>query len=215
MFILKYLDLISPLALLLFIFFTNKVFVRRNYIFWFLIWQTIFNGTAIVLDKLLHKPNLYIYHINCIVSFFVLTQYFSNILTFKKGRFTTLFILIIFIILFIYSLTKWEHLDTFNSTTFGLASFIITTYCLLYYLQNILDPTRGNITESRDFWHVTGLFTYYAGSFFIFLTYSRLAQYGTQNLGVLWLIHNVLLLIMCLYLFKGFTCKSSQEKYKL
>jgi hypothetical protein len=49
----KYLDIISPLALLVFALLRGNIQLRRDYIFWFIMCQALINGIAIIYDKLL------------------------------------------------------------------------------------------------------------------------------------------------------------------
>ena len=207
--ILKYLDFISPLLLLIFILINKKAIWRRDYLFWFIIAQVLLNGIGNILEEQ-KIDNLFIYRLNCIASFVILSEYFRHLLTFKKVNLIIGLVSLVFFICFAVDLIKLENFNSFNSYSYGLASFILTTYSFLYFLNQISQPTESVITQSKDFWYVTGIFTYYASNFFIFLSYNWLTQeYSTNIFALIWRIHNVILLIMCVYIFLGFRCKPS------
>lgn len=203
----KYLDSISPLLLVLYLLLSRTRMEKRDYLFWFLLAQTLINGYAIILDQLLDRPNLYLYHANCALSFLILSAYFRHILTFGRAKSIVFSILFLFSLFFIVNLLLWEDLSTFNSNSFGLASLILVAYCFLYYLENLIYPKPFLITKTRNFWFVTGILTYYASSFFIFITYRSLTEQEIKDIGILWQIHNVVFLVLCVYLLIGYQYK--------
>ncbi|QHT66114.1 hypothetical protein GXP67_05235 [Rhodocytophaga rosea] len=211
----KYLDILSPLILLLFVLYRGNIAFRRDYIFWFILFQTFINGISIIYDKVLLKDNLFLYHINCAFSFLILTIYFRSIFKIRKIRVFVSIISTLFFVFFVINLYFWENLQTFNSNSFGIASLIIITYCLLFYTEELLSLHTIHITASAHFWYVTGLLTYYAGSFIIFITYRYFIQNHIRFTGLLWQTHNVIFLLLCLYLYRGLICKPLQEKYSL
>ena len=189
---------------------SKKITWRRDYLFWFILIQFILNGTGDILEEK-KIENLYIYHINCVASFLILSEYFRHLLKLKRVNLIVGVICFLFFICFIIDVSKLENFNSFNSYSYGLASFILTTYSLIYFLNEISHPTGIVITKSKDFWYVTGIFTYYTSNFFIFLSFNWLAQEYTTNIfGLIWRIHNVILMIMCIYIFLGFRCKPSQ-----
>jgi hypothetical protein len=182
---------------------------------WYIAAQAGLNSIAWVLDQVFDCRNLPLYHLNCLISFLILSAYFSTILHFSKARFMLLVVLALYMVFFFVNLMLWESIWAFNSNSFSIASLILITYCFLFYLEKLIHPATTNIAESRDFWYVTGIFTYYAGSFVILGTYRVFTQLHVKNLGVLWQAHNIIFLILCLYLFKAILCKPSQEKFSL
>jgi hypothetical protein len=208
----NYLDSLAP-AVLLILILIKKIDFRKDHIVYFISIQFLCNLLASVLgDVLNYDNNLYVYHLNCFFSFVVLSLYFRQIFrksTYKKA---TQVILIVFLVFFLLNIFLWENLFVFNSNSFAVTSFIITTYSLVYYLENLANPPRENIVYSRVFWYTTGLFTYYTCSFFIFITYRRLTQNNISDTAILWRIHNIVFLIMCVHLFIGILCKPLPEK---
>lgn len=214
--ILVNLDWASPLLLLAFVLVRGGVAWRRDYVFWFVVAQLVFNGTARVLEVYFSADNLYVYHLNSVVSLLILSSYFTQSLPIKGNLQIMTGVYLLFLLFFGLNLWLWEGLTaSFNSNTFSLASFILVTYCFLFYRENLLHPAPSYISRARNFWYVTGIFTYYASSSFIFISYRHLTQSNTPNLGFVWQIHNVLLLIMCVYILIGILCKPSLETYRL
>ena len=93
-----------------------------------------------------------------------------------------------------------------------MASFVITAYCLIFFYWRLVKDTKlSGLTESSFFWVIIGLFTYYTGSFFIFISYNYLIAKEFDAIGILWRFHNVLLTIFCIYTIYGLTCKDYQK----
>lgn len=210
----KFLDVISLLLLVVYLF-KNQLHLKRDYIFWFILAQTLINGVANFYDKVLLENNLFLYHLNCGASFLILSIYYFHVTTMKRLQSFILVMFFVFTVFFTVNILTWENLQSFNSNSFSVASLFIVIYSFLYYLENLLRPATIAITKSKDFWFVTGFFTYYASSFFIFVTFKKLTQSNTKDLGILWQTHNILYLILCIYLFRGIICKPLPEKYSL
>lgn len=206
------LDAISPFLLLLLLYQKRfRIIERGNPVFYFIIVQFIANMICNWMDLKLGKNNILIYFINCVLSFLILSIYFFQKFSFSHKWIIMSTIFLSFMLFSILDLIYWEKLITFNSNVFTVASFVITIYGLLYYYDQLIQPVPVSLKKSRDFWFVTGLFTYYASSFFIFATYKILTRNFTKNMGILWQIHNIIFLIMCVYLFIGFLCNPSQK----
>jgi hypothetical protein len=97
-----------------------------------------------------------------------------------------------------------------------VASFLLVTYCLIYYLEKLKFPATDKITKSANFWFVTGILTYYSGCFFIFITFKNLTltQHISNGIILIWRIHNVIFMIMFVYFFIGMLCKPYPVKFK-
>ena len=211
--ILKYLDFIAPLIALIFILLNKMVLKQKaiKYLFYFLIVQLFFNGIAISIT-LIHKyflhnsgNNLIFFHLNCLFSFYILLNYFKEINIIKRK----VWLLLIFLISYISYLVIEDGFFLFNSVGFSLASLVIIILCFKYYYFLLKNPQVDNFFYSHDFWITTGLLTYYVCNFIIFLTFSYLAK-STPHTGNLWLFHNVVFAILCIYLIKGVSCKKKE-----
>jgi hypothetical protein len=206
----NYLDTVPPLLLLIMAFATVRE-PRRDYIVYFLGGQCLFNGYANLLNEL-EKDNLFAYSLNFSWAYFILSLYFAKI---YSSRFLGLILLSAVVLYQLHSLTTLQPFNTtatFNSLSFGTISLLITLYCLIYYTRQLSKQPTENILRVRDFWYITGIFTYYTSNFFIFLTYSTLIGQNLANIGIIWKIHNVVFLLMCLYFFVGLQCKTSPDR---
>jgi len=207
--LINYLDTLPPLVILL-LALNNKV-LRGSFIFYYLLIQFTFNLSANILNEF-GLPNLYFYHFNCLFSFFALSLFYIGLLNTKKSKITIIIVSFLYTLFFFYNIFVLEGLNDFNSNTFGLASFILCAYALFYYLKIFRTIAEDNILNSANFWFNTGIFSYYTINFFIFLTYNKLTQDKQPLIGIIWQLHNVIFLIMCICLFVGTLCKPLEEK---
>ncbi len=211
--ILACLDAIAPLITIIF-FLRNKVVLKDQaikHIFLFLVIQLLFNGIAIgisiTMKYYFHKMgnNIVFFHLNCLFSTFAILCYFKEIKVIK----TRLLIFVLFVTMYIWCLIIGDGIFRFNSIGYSLASLIILILCFKYYYFLLKNPQLDNFFYSHNFWIITGLLTYHVCNFIIFITFSYLAK-NTPNTGDLWLFHNVLLAILCMYLIKAVICKKKE-----
>ena len=210
--LINYLDTLPPLIILLFALYNKGL--RGSFIFHFLVIQLVCNLGSNILNEL-DWPNLYMYHINCLLSFYALSLFYIRLFKTPTTKRTISIVAIIFTGFFLYNIYIWESIEVFNSNSLGMASFILCAYALSYYLKLFKSSAEDNILTSADFWFNTGIFSYYTINFFIFLTYNKLTQEKLPLLRIIWQLHNIIFLIMCIYIFIGSLCKRSLEKLKL
>lgn len=204
----NYLDTLPPLVILLFSWHNKGL--RGSFIFHYLVVQLAFNLGSNIINEF-RGNNLYLYHLNCLFSFFALSLFYNKLFNNKRIKIAIWIVAIFFSLSFVLSL-QWESVLVFNSNTSGLLSFIFCGYSLYYFLTLYKKPTKENISRSRNFWFNTGIFSYYTINFFIFLTYNKLTQDKPPLLMIVWQLHNIIFLIMCIYFFIGILCKQSPEK---
>ena len=210
--LINYLDTLPPLIILLFALYNKGL--RGSFIFHFLVIQLVCNLASNILNEL-DRGNLYMYHINCLLSVYALSLFYIRLFNTSATKRTISVVAIIFTCFFLYNIYIWEPIAVFNSNSFGMASFILCAYALFYYLKLLKSSAEDNILTSANFWFNTGIFSYYTINFFIFLTYNKLTQEKLPMLGIIWQLHNVIFLIMCVYIFIGTLCKRSPEKSNL
>ena len=217
--ILNYIDTAAPLLTLFFFIKPFKKLTKElRFIFWFVCIQFVTNlisGSFEIIynwsDHSIFLPNYSVYALNIILSFGVLTALFYqlNIPVIKK---LAPVFSILFTICAVFSLSKGDGFDSYNSELSAMASFVITAYCLIFFYWRLVKDTQlTGLTNSSFFWIVIGLFTYYMGSFFIFITYNFLIANKLEALATLWRFHNVLLTIFCIYTIYALTCKNYQK----
>jgi hypothetical protein len=182
-----------------------------HYIFWFVFIQFVTNLIATLLEKVFKASNYSVYVMNIVLSFVILSALFYRI----DNRYLKKLIpgsSFIFIIGAVVSLCHGDGIDTYNSMISAMASFLITAYCLIFFYWKLVKDTKlSGLTDSALFWIIIGLFTYYTGSFFIFISYKYLIVQESGLIGILWRFHNVLLTIFCIYTIYGLTCKNYQR----
>ena len=210
--LINYLDTLPPLIILLFALYNKGL--RGSFIFHFLVIQLACNLGSNILNEF-DWPNLYLYHLNCLLSFYALSLFYIRLFKTAATKKTISIVAIIFTGFFLYNIYIWESIEVFNSNSLGMASFILCGYALFYYLRLFKSSAEDNILTSANFWFNTGIFSYYTINFFIFLTYNKLTQEKLPMLRIIWQLHNVIFLIMCIYIFIGTLCKRSPEKLNL
>ena len=209
--ILNCIDTGAPLVALLFFI---KPFKRMPkelyYIFWFIFLQFIANLTAKLLEE--YKINNYsVYLANVILSFCVLSFFFYNLRNYLIKKIIP-FAAFSFILCAAYSIAKGDGIASYNSALSAVGSFLIIGYCLSYFYWRLIKDARlSGLTDGSLFWMIVGLFTYYTGSFFIFISYKYLIVQGDEAIGVLWRFHNLLLTIFCIYTIYGIVWKDLQK----
>ncbi|WP_148562488.1 hypothetical protein [Spirosoma radiotolerans] len=184
---------------------------ERNYIVYYLCGQFFFNGYANWLNEL-EKDNLFAYSLNFSWAYYSLSLYFARLYASRKWEWFILGLVALYQLNLIYTLQASSTVADFNSVSFGVVSLLITIACLFYYRQRLAEQPKENILTVSDFWYVNGIFTYYTSNFFIFLTYNSLVSRNYANIGIIWKIHNVVFLVMCVYFFIGMRCKPLPEK---
>ena len=226
--ILNRLDTIAPLLALLLILptylkFVKSAKVKLKPIVIFIAVQAVLNLSASAIEffyddknknHILLSNNYWIHWINTIISFIIviyLLSYIIHVISNKAGN----IIIILFLLFVTVSALLGDGISSFNSYSAGISSLVIISLCLLFFYQ-ILKGSNIKNTETPDtplFWCISGIFTYYFGAFFIFLTYQYLISNFSSGFSLLWRFHNVLLLICCIYIVCGFLWKSYQTKY--
>lgn len=209
--ILNYIDVGAPFVTL---FFFIKPFKRLSrellYIFAFVCIQLTTNVAASVFE-LLMLANYSIYAANIVLSYFLLSVMFYKAVG-KIILWPVIGVSVLFAACAVVSITRGDGIHSYNSIVSAVASFIITAYCLVYfYWKLVKDKQTTVLTDSAFFWVIIGIFTYYTGSFFIFISYKYLIVQGDRVLGILWRFHNLLLALFCIYTIYGLTCKNYQK----
>lgn len=210
--ILNYIDIAAPLLTLLFFIGRYAVMAKElQYIFWFVCVQVATNVSAIIMEKVFVVPNYTAYVMNIVLSFGALALLFYNMGSRTLRKIVPLAVLL-FIASAVYSLSNGDGIKTYNSIISAAASFSITAFCLIFFYWKLVNDTKQfGLTNSALFWIIIGIFTYYTGSFFIFISYNFLLYKESNTIGILWRFHNVLLTIFCIYTIYGLTCKNYQR----
>ena len=180
-------------------------------VFMFLVLQLCCNALASVMG-LMKVANYNVYTINSILSFLVLNYLFYVLfrdINIKPAMITGI---IIFSTVTILSLLNGQELQTFSSNITATGSFIIVALCLYYFYTKFAYGIPGQpVTAHAIFWAIAGIFTYYTGSFFIFISYKYLIESHNRIIGTIWRFHNVLLMVCCGYITYGILWKGYRK----
>jgi len=207
------LDIIAPLVAFFFAYFRKeRALGEHAFIVIFLFIQLVLNTGAKIIMYTGGANNIYLYKANCLLSFVTISLYFLDkwkpYITSRERKLIALGISIITALIFI--IFTFEQDNALNSYSYSLTALFICSYCILYYYQKLMKPEAARITHTRSFWFVSGLFVYYAGSFFIFLSFRFLTLDKTPNLSIIWIFHNLIFVPMCTAFSVGFRCQTYQ-----
>lgn len=169
--------------------------------------QVICNACAIVFDYA-DINNYWIYEINNTASFVVVIVLFARYLLGLKKY----IVVILMVLLLACNLLSYYYsggISVFNSYGHALCSLVIVFFSLRFFYTRLINmPEEVSIPETSIFWCVVGLFTYYTGAFFIFISYKYLISTDSATVALLWRFHNILLFIGSLYISYGILCKN-------
>lgn len=170
--------------------------------------QLFCNTTATIIERTINGNNYWVYKINSTASFLVVVYlFFKYLLQLKKSLFYIL--LCLYVLMSAALMMKGDGISHFNSMSAAIESLVIVSLCLYFFYARLINTLEEiSIPETSIFWCVVGIFTYYAGAFFIFISYKYLIDSDSSTVGVLWRFHNILLFICCLYISYGVLCKN-------
>ena len=86
--------------------------------------------------------------------------------------FAVLFAVFCFLNLFL-EFSRYDNLDTIPVT---FQAIFIMSLCVIYFFEQIRNPNSLFIYSTSEFWIVTGILVYLAGTFFIFIYSANLTQ---------------------------------------
>lgn len=169
--------------------------------------QFVCNSVATAIDWA-DGNNYWVYKINFTVSFLTILYLFAKKLVYLKPA--TLYTLLIFyLVISLFLMKNGDGVSYFNSLSAAIESIAIVSLCLYFFYTKLINTSEEiSIPETSIFWCVVGIFTYYAGAFFIFISYKYLIHTDSSTVAVLWRFHNILLFICSLYISYGVLCKN-------
>ncbi len=187
--------------------------VEYSHLFYYVLMQAILNFTAsIIVDVFFKTNNIWLYQLNCFLSFVILFSFFKKFIFFRVSNlainiFAAVFMCFLAIIIF------FESQNAFNSLSYTTVSIAITFLCLNYYWFLISKMPTESILKNPFFFIVTGLLIYYSSNILVFASYRFLTieHVQTKSFWILWKFHNFMLTLMCIFILKGFTCVTSPK----
>ena len=198
MIFLIYMDIVGPLIPLAFLVRKRNRKAWENIVLYYLLMQLFLNGIAKYM-MLQGLNNIYIYVANsllsCVFAGVFFERVFRDVEDKRIGRVSKIFFSLSLAIL--ATIIAVEDVSFFNSLSFSFTAFAISFFCILYYLGNLLNTAGENVIMTGRFWMVTALFVYYAGNFFVFLTYKILTSMDPHKFRIVWGFHNSIFFIFC------------------
>lgn len=161
------------------------------------------------LPEVLHD-NQFLYNALSIIRFLCFSYFFIQLKLPFKGKWQWL-IPALFIAFGIYNFLFLESFKTFSNHIHLLESSLILFYCLAYYIR-ILKSDQVAIFTRPEFWFITGICLYEAINLPIFGYYNKLGGLDEEFAIDLWNVHNIIYIILCLFIAKGFY-ESSKQRY--
>jgi hypothetical protein len=209
----SYLDSLTPALVLLLILILHKY--RR--ILWtkqdkllliFLTVQLVLNGLAITIELTrIFNNNLWLYHLNCLLTQAIFAAYFFQLFQDKARRRFVLYTSIVFLLAFIANILFVQPITTFNSYTYALGAFFTVTYGFVCFYKWMQGLPAFNILALKEFWGAAGVLFYFGSSFFIFISYEYLIRVTPKTVSILWMLHNVFLMIACIIFARAILAK--------
>lgn len=158
----------------------------------------------------INGSNYWVYKLNTILSFTVILILFGKYLIPLKRSIVIIFVSVL-LVLNIFAVIAGDGISAYNSNSAALSSFVIVSFCLYYFYHSLIRSSpEESIPSTAMFWCIVGLFTYYTGAFFIFISYKYLIETDPRTVSTLWKFHNLLLFICCSYISYGILCKDYQ-----
>ncbi|WP_346239077.1 hypothetical protein ABDK00_010095 [Niabella insulamsoli] len=207
--ILNILDSIGPAMAAIVLFMHRKNATKEmQLVLLFCLIQLFCNTTATIIERAINGNNYWVYKINATACFLVIFYLFQKKLIHLRP--VILYpVLAIYTLLSILLIINGDGISQFNSISAALESLLIVGLCLFFFYSKLINTSEEiSIPETSIFWCVVGIFTYYAGAFFIFISYKYLIDTDGSTVAVLWRFHNILLFICSLYISYGVLCKN-------
>ncbi|MFT3908939.1 MAG: hypothetical protein QM737_05895 [Ferruginibacter sp.] len=153
-----------------------------------------------------HMNNLPVFHIYTLLEFGFLVFFLRTLFhdTVISGWLYT--IAAVFILFCIINTLFFQDIHTFNSYSRSVEAIIIIGFCLYYFKKQL--GMQLNIPRDPGFWFVLGLFIYFSSSLTIFIISNVSLSLNKNFLWIMWTIHASLVLLMYIFITKGFiACK--------
>ena len=196
-----YADTIFPLlTIIIFCFKYKKIREEKEIFSYLLVSLIIFFSANIIADK--GGNNHFLYHLFSLLQFYILLFYFRKLLVVNS---LLKILKMIYPIFFIINIFYFDGLSVFNSTTASFNCILFIYLSIRYYFSVI--NYGGSIAVSGDFnfYVVTAILIYAAGSLPIFIFYKYAPSYK-EFFVEFWKIQVVILAIKYSLLIKAILC---------
>lgn len=194
-FINNFLEAIAPLLAVIAFLCTTKQWRQTRHLqllfVYFLL--TFLNLAVATWLAFLDRPNMVWYNLNGFTSLAALSAFFYYILYSKKLKAVVVCLTSAGLLAYLVLLFVWDNNITFFSAGYSICSLLIVVYCLLFLKEVFTIHHSLSLQTGSIVWVVSGLLTYFMGSYLIQVTYKlTTAQFlkttkpGFLTPGMLW-----------------------------
>ena len=110
---------------------------------------------------------------------------------------------VVFIVVNFSLFENFFNADYLSGNLLAAEAYVLLIFCMLYYLSELRNDDNTNISDSPDFWVVTGLSIYVVVNFFVFLFYVPLLNAAPILAEKIWNIHNIAFILFCIFVTKA------------
>ena len=111
----------------------------------------------------------------------------------------------VFIIIVLINYVFFESIFTrFNSSMLGLEALVILFYCMVYFLNLLIEEEAVSYKKNTTFWMVTGISIYVVINFPIFIFYKSFSDTALKFAVGIWDLHNITYIMLCIFMAKYF-----------
>lgn len=208
-FIHNFLEAIAPLLAVIGFLCTAKRWSRTRHLQLLFLYFSLacFNLGVATWLAFVNKPNILWYNINGFTSLAALSAFFYYIIETKRIKTIIASLAIAGLVTYLLLLFVWDDNITFFSAGYSIGSLLVIAYCFLF-LKEVFGVRHSLSLESGSIvWIVSGLLTYFIGSYLIQVTYKLMTVRFLKaeksvflTPGVLWGVHNVIYCLTCAFI---------------
>lgn len=135
-------------------------------------------------------------------SLFILVTTLFNYNTNKKYSGAFALTAVLFLVFALYNLVflQREGIASYNKL---IASFLILSYCLIYFYRLIIELPTTNVLKLPMFWFASAFLFFHAGTFILFVFTDYLVNVLQNDLVTYWSFHNILSIIQQVIILVG------------
>lgn len=202
----NFLEAIAPLLVVIAFLCTRKRWGRTRHLqllfLHFLL--TLTNVSIATWLAFMDKSNITWYNINGFMSLAALSAFFYHIIQSRKLKAVIACLASAGLLTYLVLLFVWDDYITFFSSGYSIGSLLVITYCFLFLKEVFTIHHSLSLETGSIVWIVSGLLTYFLGSYLIQITYRlntlrflKASKTDFLTPGQLWGVHNVIYCLAC------------------
>lgn len=160
------------------------------------------------------QSNNPVYNIHSIIRFACFSYFFLRLRHpfFKKIKKIISLASLVFVIINFTLFEDFFYPGNLSGNLLSAEAYLLLIYCMLYYLS-LLRAEVELISDSPEFWVVTGLSIYVVVNFFVFLFYVPMIRQSSILADDMWSVHNIAYIVLCLFITKAFYATSARYQH--